>query len=500
MDKEKFFQKFKWEGLTFDDVLLSPNYSRVLPRQVNTGTWITRNLKIEIPLISAAMDTVTTSALAIAMARQGGLGVIHKNFSIVNQAFEVEKVKRYQSNIVTKPFSLLPDDTVADALKLKEQHNFSTFPIVDAKGIFLGLATKHDLTFYTDDEKEKLVNVMQPLENLRVAYETDGLDIEGFKALLKKYRVQRLPILKSPSEPILVGILFQKDVDNKKRFPLASVDSKNRLLAGAAVGVTADIIDRIGSLVDAGVDVVTIDTAHAHSWGAIDAIKKARKNFKHLELVGGNIATAQAAKALIAAGVNALKVGIGPGSICTTRIVAGIGVPQLTAIYEVSQIAKYAGIPVIGDGGLRYSGDIVKAIAAGADTVMAGGMFAGTDESPGEMITYEGRKFKSYRGMGSLEAMQDGSKDRYFQDMESDIKKLVPEGVVGRVPYVGSVESVVTQMIGGLRAGMGYCGAKDIIALQNNTKFIRITSAGMKESHPHDLTITQEAPNYSSKK
>ncbi len=496
---QKFFSLFKGYGLTFDDVLLEPNYSNVLPRLVKTRTWLTQHIEINVPLVSAAMDTVTESALAIALAREGGFGIVHKNLSIERQAQEIQKIKRYQSNIVTKPFTLKPDHKVSDALLLKEQHKFSTFPIIDDTGKFIGLVTNSDLKRYEDSKNISLSKVMRPLNELKVAYATDKLESNQIKQLLRKYRVPKLPILKSRREPILVGILFEKDLDNHKNFPLASLDSKGRLMGGAAVGVTADIIERIGALVDAGVDAVVIDTAHAHSYGVIQAIKKARKNFKYLEIIGGNVATAAGTKALIDAGVNAAKVGVGPGSICSTRIVAGVGVPQLTAIYESARIAKKYGIPIIGDGGIRYSGDIVKAIGAGCDTIMSGGLFAGTEESPGETIIEAGIKYKTYRGMGSIEAMLEGSKDRYFQDMEDDVKKLVPEGVVGRKVIQGTVAEIVYQLVGGLRSGMGYCGAKDIAALQAKAQFVRITSAGMVESHPHDLQGMQKAPNYGNK-
>ena len=499
MKPDQFFRLFNGTGLTFDDVLLLPNYSDTLPREVNTRTWLTQHIQINVPLVAAAMDTVTESALAIAIAREGGFGFLHKNLSIERQAQEVQMVKRYQSNIVTKPFSLKPNQKVKDALALREKHKFSTFPIVDNDGKFVGLVTGNDLKLFNDSPNKSLRSIMRPLRELKVVYATDKLDASNAKLLFKKHRVPKLPILKSHKEPILQGIIFQKDLDNTKNFPLASLDTKGRLMVGAAVGVTPDVIQRVGALVDAKVDVVTIDTAHAHSFGVLDSIKKVRRNFKHLELVGGNVATAAATKALITAGVNAVKVGVGPGSICSTRIVAGIGVPQLTAIYECARVAMKAGIPIIGDGGIRYSGDITKAIGAGADTIMAGGLFAATDESPGDVIIEGKIKYKAYRGMGSVEAMAEGSKDRYFQDAEDDIKKLVAEGVAGKKIIQGTVADVVYQLVGGLRAGMGYSGAKDFPSLQAKAQFTRVTPAGMAESHPHDLEKMEAAPNYNKK-
>lgn len=496
MDSEN---KFSFKGYTFDDVLLLPGYSEVLPREVNLQSRLTRNITINIPLTSAAMDTVSGAKLAIALAREGGIAFIHKNFTIEAQAFEIQKVKRYQSNIVTKPVTLLDTQTVKEALDFQQQHGFSTFPIVSKAGIFLGLVTKNDLDSYSDEPEALLGGVMRKLDELTVTYQTDELDTTAIKKLIKEnHSPKQLPVLKSRGEQILTGILFKKDIDNVKKYPNALVDPKGRLMTGASVGVTKDMIERIEALVAAGVDVVGIDTAHGHSKGVLDAIKNAKQTFPQLEIVGGNIATKAGAQALIDAGVDGVKVGVGPGSICTTRIVAGVGVPQITAIYEASKACKAAGVPVIGDGGIRFTGDVVKAIAAGADTVMAGGVFAGTDESPGETIIFEGRKYKSYRGMGSVDAMKEGSKDRYFQDVEDDIKKLVPEGIVGRVPFKGSVSDVVYQYVGGLRAGMGYCGARTIGDLQK-AEFTVITSAGVKESHPHDVTITKEAPNYNAK-
>jgi IMP dehydrogenase len=492
------FEKFlKQKGLTFDDVLLLPGYSEVLPRNVSLKTQLTRNLKINIPLVSAAMDTVTRAPLAIAIALEGGLGIIHKNFSINDQVLEVEAVKRHQSDIVTKPFTLKPDQTVHEAREFQSKKGFSTFPIVDDSGIFLGLVTNRDLKLGTPGTLLK--DVMVSISDLVVAYADENKTSEDYKKLLLENRLTKLPILKSKQEQVITGILFEKDVDNELNFPNALVNSKKRLMVGAAVGVTKDMMERIEALFATGVNVIAIDTAHGHSAGVLKSIKLAKETFRNVEIIGGNVATKAGALALIQAGVDAVKVGVGPGSICTTRIVAGVGVPQLTAIFEAYKACKEYGVPVIADGGIKYSGDIVKALAAGASTVMAGGIFAGTNESPGEIIIHDGKKFKSYRGMGSVEAMQEGSKDRYFQDVEDDIKKLVPEGIVGRVPLKGTVADIVYQYIGGVRAGMGYCGAATIAELHEKAQFIEITSAGITESHPHDVTITKEAPNYSRK-
>lgn len=484
--------KFSYEGITFDDVLLVPSFSEILPREVDTSTKLTRNLTINVPLVSAAMDTVTESALAIAIAREGGIGIIHKNMSKEQQAEMVRKVKRADSGMIIDPIVLTEDAVIGDAHKIMSENKIGGIPIVDKAGKLVGILTNRDLRF-EKNYKRKVTEVMTK-EKLITA--PKGTDLKQAEKILEKYKIEKLPVVDKAGK--LVGLITYKDILKVRNHPNAAKDTLGRLLCGAAVGVTQDMIERIEALVNVGVDVVCVDTAHGHSKGVLNAIKKAKQTFKHLEIVGGNVATEAGAKALIEAGVDAVKVGVGPGSICTTRVVAGVGVPQLSAIYEAAKAAKKVGVPIIGDGGIRYTGDIVKAIAAGADTVMAGSIFAGTDESPGETIIYEGRKFKSYRGMGSVEAMKEGSKDRYFQDVEDDIKKLVPEGIVGRVPYKGSVSEVMYQYIGGLRAGMGYCGAKNIKALQQ-AQFVRITSAGVAESHPHDVTITKEAPNYSRK-
>lgn len=484
--------KFGFEGITFDDVLLVPAYSEILPREVDIRTKLTRNLDINVPLVSAAMDTVTESAMAIAIAREGGIGIIHKNMSIDKQADMVRKVKRADSGMIIDPVTLDENATVAQAHKLMNEFRIGGIPIVSAGKKLVGILTNRDLRF-EKNMKRKVTEIMTK-ENLITA--PKGADLKSAEKILQNYKIEKLPVV--DRNGVLVGLITYKDILKVKNNPNSSKDKLGRLLSGAAVGVTHDMLERIEALVSVSVDVISIDTAHGHSRGVLNAVKKAKQTYKNLEIIAGNVATFEGAKALIDVGVDAVKVGVGPGSICTTRIVAGVGVPQLTAIYEAARAGKKAGVPVIADGGIRFTGDIVKAIAAGADTVMAGSIFAGTDESPGETIIYEGRKFKSYRGMGSVEAMQEGSKDRYFQDVEDDIKKLVPEGIVGRVPFKGSVQEVIYQYIGGLRAGMGYCGAKNIKTLQQ-AKFVRITSAGVAESHPHDVTITKEAPNYSRK-
>ena len=490
--KKTLTDKFSFEGITFDDVLLVPSYSEVLPREVNISTQLTRNIRINVPLISAAMDTVTESALAIAIAREGGIGILHKNMSIEKQAEMVRKVKRADSGMIIDPITLNEDAVVSQALRIMGENKIGGIPIVNKAGKLIGILTNRDLRF-EKNLKRKVTEIMT-VENLRTA--PKGTDLKQAEKILEKFKIEKLPVVDSAGK--LVGLITYKDILKVKNHPNSTKDKFGRLLCGAAVGVTGDMFERIEALSNVAVDVICIDTAHGHSRGVLQAIKKAKQTFKHIEIIGGNVATAAGAKALIDAGVDGVKVGVGPGSICTTRIVAGVGVPQLTAIFEASQTGKKAGVPIIADGGIRYTGDIVKAIAAGADTVMAGGIFAGTDESPGETIIYEGRKFKSYRGMGSVEAMQEGSKDRYFQDVEDDIKKLVPEGIVGRVPSRGSVQEVIYQYIGGLRAGMGYCGSRTIKELQQ-AQFVRITNAGMQESHPHDVMITKESPNYSRK-
>lgn len=484
--------KFLFEALTYDDVLLVPAYSEVLPRETNTSSKLTPNIKLNIPIVSAAMDTVTEADLAIAMALEGGLGFIHKNMTVAQQAEQVRKVKRSQSGLILDPVTLSVNSTVQDAENIMREFKIGGIPVVDGNGKLLGIITNRDLRFQKD--MSVAVEAIMTKENLITAPESITLD--KAETILQKYKIEKLPIINKKGK--LTGLITFRDIQKKKNKPNACNDSFGRLRVGAAVGVTPDILERIEALKNAGVDVISIDTAHGHSKGVMDAAKRVKKKFSGLEVIVGNIATGEAAKALAKAGADAVKVGVGPGSICTTRVVAGVGLPQLSAVYEAAKALKGSGVPVIADGGIRFSGDIVKALAAGADSVMIGSLLAGTDEAPGEMIIYEGRKFKSYRGMGSLEAMEVGSKDRYFQDVEDDIKKLVPEGISGRVPFKGLVSEVLYQMVGGLRAGMGYCGAKNIEALKK-ARFVKITSAGVTESHPHDVAITREAPNYSRK-
>lgn len=488
-DKNKFFG----EGLTFDDVLVLPAYSEILPREVNTSTQLTRNIRINIPILSAAMDTVTESRMAISMAQQGGVGILHKNMSIDRQADEVRKVKRSESGMILDPITLLQNATLKQALLLMSDNKIGGIPIIDDDHKLVGILTNRDLRF--EKSLSKKVSEVMTKENLITAPE--GTDLKKAELILQRYKIEKLPVVNKKGK--LIGLITYKDILKLRDNPNACKDQHGRLLVGAAVGVTSDTQDRISALYKAGADLVIIDTAHGHSRGVLNEIARMRKAFPELDIVAGNVATGEGALALVKAGVDAVKVGVGPGSICTTRIIAGIGVPQLTAIYEAAKALKGTNIPVIADGGIRYSGDIVKALAAGASTVMSGSIFAGTEESPGETIIYEGRKFKSYRGMGSIEAMKEGSKDRYFQDAEEEISKLVPEGIVGIVPFKGSIKEVLYQYVGGLRAGMGYVGAKDMKALQK-AKFIKITGAGAKESHAHDITITKEAPNYSSKR
>ncbi len=484
--------KFLFEALTYDDVLLLPGYSEVLPRDTDTSVYITRNIRLNIPLVSAAMDTVTESKLAIAMALEGGIGIIHKNMSIENQAIQVRKVKRSQSGMILDPITLLVDAKVKDAEAIMKENKIGGIPVVDKVNKLLGIITNRDLRF----EKRLLRPVKEIMTKNDLITATIEVGLNEAKEILQKYKIEKLPIV--DKEGKLTGLITYKDILKSKDRPNACKDEYGRLRVGAAVGVTPDIEDRIAALVNAGVDLVSIDTAHGHSKGVIDTVKRIKRVFPDLDTIVGNIATAEAAKALADTGADAIKVGVGPGSICTTRIIAGVGVPQLSAVYESAKAIKGSGIPIIADGGIRFSGDVVKAIAGGANTVMIGSLLAGTDEAPGEVILYEGRKFKSYRGMGSVEAMEEGSKDRYFQDAEDDIKKLVPEGIVGRVPFKGLVQEVLYQMVGGLRAGMGYCGASSVEALQG-AKFVRISGAGVAESHPHDIHITREAPNYSRK-
>lgn len=487
-DKTKFFG----EGLTFDDVLLLPAFSEVLPREVNTSTQLTRNLRINVPMLSAAMDTVTEYRMAIAMAQQGGIGMLHKNMTIERQAEEVRKVKRSESGMIMDPITLLVSATLKEAMTLMTENKIGGIPIVDNQFRLVGILTNRDLRF----EKVMSKKVSEVMTKEKLITAPEGTDLKKAELILQKYKIEKLPVVNKAGK--LIGLITYKDILKLRDHPNAAKDKHGRLLVGAAVGVTPETEDRIHALVKAGVDVITIDTAHGHSAFVLKEIKRLRKKFIDLEIIAGNIATGEGAKALALAGVDGVKVGVGPGSICTTRIIAGIGVPQLTAIYEAAKALKGSGIPVIADGGIRYSGDMVKALAAGASTVMSGGIFAGTEESPGETILYEGRKFKSYRGMGSIEAMKEGSKDRYFQDAEEEIAKLVPEGIVGIVPFKGSLKEVIYQFIGGLRAGMGYVGAKDMKQL-HKAKFIKITAAGSKESHAHDVTITKEAPNYSKR-
>lgn len=492
MEKQNHLpDKFLSEALTFDDVLLVPAYSEVLPREVDISSQFTTGLRLKAPIVSAAMDTVTEEKLAIAIARQGGIGIIHKNMTIEQQAEQVRKVKRSESGMILDPVTLTKDAKVNDALKLMKQYSIGGIPIVDEEGHLIGILTNRDLRF--EKNKNRPVSEVMTKHNLITA--PVGTDLEMARHILQKHKIEKLPVVDEQGK--LAGLITYKDLMKLEDYPNSCKDRFGRLVVGAAVGVTWDMMDRVDALVAVGVDVICIDTAHGHSRGVLEAVKAVRRKYPELELVGGNVATAEGAKALVKAGVNAVKVGVGPGSICTTRVVAGVGVPQLTAIYNAWVAIRDTGVPVIGDGGIRYSGDIVKALAAGASTVMAGGLFAGVEEAPGETILYEGRKFKVYRGMGSLGAMGAGSKDRYFQDVEDDIKKLVPEGIEGRVPYKGTLEEVMTQYLGGLRAGMGYCGARTIEELKK-AKFVRISSSGIRESHPHNITIMKEAPNYSS--
>lgn len=482
-----FNEKFGKEGFTFDDVLLVPQKSEVTPDMIELGTNLTKKVKLNIPIISAAMDTVTESALAIAIAREGGLGVIHKNMTIEQQAIEVDKVKRNENGVIVDPFYLSPDNTLEEADQLMGRYKISGVPItVDGK--LVGIFTNRDLRFESDLSK-KLGECMTK-ENLVTAPE--GTTLEEAAVILQKNKVEKLPIVDKDGK--LKGLITIKDIEKSKKYPNSARDSQGRLVVGAAIGVTADVLDRAKALIDAKVDVLVLDSAHGHSKGIIETVKKVKNAFPDIPVIAGNIATAEAAEDLIKAGADAIKVGIGPGSICTTRVVAGIGVPQITAIFDCAQVAKKYGIPVIADGGIKYSGDLVKAIAAGADVIMIGSLFAGCEESPGECEIYQGRQFKVYRGMGSLAAMNKGSKDRYFQ---TNTKKLVPEGVEGRVPYKGALCDTVYQLLGGIRSGMGYCGTKTIPDLKENGKFVRITGAGLVESHPHDINITKEAPNYS---
>lgn len=478
------------EALTFDDVLLIPAYSEVLPREVEIGTQLTTDISIKAPIVSAAMDTVTEHRLAIAMAKEGGIGIIHKNMSVEAQANQVRYVKRSESGMIMDPVTLGKDALLRDALALMKEHKIGGIPIVDDESKLIGILTNRDLRFETNYSLP--VSALMTSENLVTA--PMGTNLEQAREILQKHKIEKLPVVDNNN--VLSGLITYKDILKVENHPNSAKDNHGRLLVGAAVGVSGDTFDRIDALVDVGVDVICVDTAHGHSRGVLDQIKNIRNTYKDLQIVGGNVATAEGAKALADAGVNAVKVGVGPGSICTTRIVAGVGVPQLYAIMSAAHGLKGTGIPIIGDGGIRYTGDIAKALAGGASTIMAGSLFAGTEEAPGETIIYQGRKFKVYRGMGSLGAMELGSKDRYFQDVEDDVKKLVPEGIEGRVPYKGTVSEVMVQYLGGLRASMGYCGAKDIPSMFG-AKMVKMSSSGIMESHPHNITITKESPNYS---
>ena len=487
MDSKKILE----QGLTYDDVLLVPSFSNILPRDVSIVSSFSKNIKINVPISSAAMDTVTESKMAIAIAREGGIGVLHKNMTIDQQAEKVRKVKRSESGMILDPVTLTLTSLVSDAKSSMEKHSIGGIPIIDQRGELKGIVTNRDLRFERNN-KRPITEVMTS-KNLITAKK--GTSLGDAEEILQKHKIEKLPVVDSNNK--LVGLITFRDITKHSSKPIANKDTYGRLRVAAAVGVSGDVMDRIKALVNAQVDAIVIDTAHGHTEGVSDVVKKIKLNFPEIELVVGNIATAEAAIYLADLGVDAVKVGIGPGSICTTRIIAGVGYPQFTAVMNVAKALEGRGIPVIADGGIRYTGDIPKALAAGADCVMLGSLLAGTKESPGETIIYEGRKFKSYRGMGSLEAMEQGSKDRYFQDIESDLKKLVPEGIVGRVPYKGELFESIHQFIGGLRAGMGYCGAKDIESLQNNSRFVKITSSGIRESHPHNISITKEAPNYS---
>ncbi len=490
----KFSQhdKFLGEGLTFDDVLLVPAYSEVLPREVDTRTQFTRNITLNIPIVSAAMDTVTEHRLAIALARQGGIGIIHKNMSIAQQAEQVRNVKRSESGMILDPVTLGIDAVLGDVEALMKRYKIGGIPIVDRERHLVGILTNRDMRFETDYSRP--VSELMTSENLITA--PIGTTLNQAREILQQHKIEKLPIVNEERQ--LVGLITYKDIMKVKDYPNACKDTYGRLIVGAAVGVTHDMLERIDALVAVGVDAICIDTAHGHSKGVLDAVRKAKKHYPSLQIVGGNVATGAGAKALVDAGVDGVKVGVGPGSICTTRVVAGVGVPQLTAIYNAAEAIRGSGVPIIGDGGIRYTGDIVKALVGGANTIMAGGLFAGVEEAPGETVIFDGRKFKIYRGMGSLGAMEKGSKDRYFQDVEDDIKKLVPEGIEGRVPFKGSLAEVMVQYIGGLRAGMGYCGAQTITDL-TKAQFMKMSAAGIHESHPHDIYLTKEAPNYSRK-
>lgn len=485
--------KIRYEGLTYDDVLLIPARSSVMPRDVNLRTRLTRTIELNIPLVSAAMDTVTESEMAIAMAREGGVGVLHKSMPADRQAAEVRRVKRSESGMILDPITLRADDTVANARAMMSRYSIGGIPVVDDQKRLKGIVTNRDLRFQSDG-RVALREIMTS-EGLITA--PVGTNLQRAEAILEEYKIEKLPVV--DDDGVLRGLITFKDIEKKRQFPHACKDEHGRLRVGAAVGVTPDVLDRVQALVEAGVDFITVDTAHGHSDGVIDAVQRVKDAFPDLQVIAGNVATAEATEDLIAAGADAVKVGIGPGSICTTRVVAGVGVPQLSAVMECVAAARKHGVPIIADGGIKQTGDVPKAIAAGADSVMIGGLFARVEESPGETILYEGRKYKSYRGMGSVGAMESGSKDRYFQDAEDDIKKLVPEGIEGRVPYSGTLSEVMYQMLGGLRAAMGYCGCATVPDLYESAQFVRVTSSGIRESHPHDVAITKESPNYSTR-
>ena len=485
--------KIRFEGLTYDDVLLIPGRSAVMPRDVDIRSKLTRTFDLNVPILSAAMDTVTESEMAIAVAREGGVGVLHKSMSIERQAAEVRRVKRSESGMILDPITLTPDETVADARALMARYSIGGIPIVDSEKHLVGIVTNRDLRFQTDGS----VILKDIMTATGLVTAPVGTTLERAEAILEENKIEKLPVV--DENGYLRGLITFKDIEKKRRHPNACKDEHGRLRVGAAVGVTADLNERVAALAEADVDFVIIDTAHGHSVGVIESVQRVKHRFPDLQVIAGNVATAEATKDLITAGADAVKVGIGPGSICTTRVVAGVGVPQLTAIMECASVARPLGVPIIADGGIKQTGDIPKALAAGANSVMIGGMFARVEESPGETILYEGRKYKSYRGMGSVAAMESGSKDRYFQDAEDDIKKLVPEGIEGRVPYGGTLSEVIYQMIGGLRAAMGYCGTPDLDALFEASSFVRVTASGIRENHPHDVAITQEAPNYSTR-
>ena len=488
---QSHLSKIIGEGLTYDDVLLIPAFSEVLPREVSIRTKFSKNIELNVPIVSAAMDTVTESAMAIAIAREGGIGVLHKNMTIEQQAIEVRKVKRAESGMIIDPVTLQLDAIVMDAKKSMKEHRIGGIPIVDKNYVLKGIVTNRDLRF--EKNNQRAITEVMTSENLVVT--SEGTSLQQAEVILQKNKIEKLPVVDTDNK--LIGLITFRDITKLTQKPISNKDQYGRLRVAAAIGVTGDALERTQALVNSGVDAIVIDTAHGHTKGVVDVLKSIKAKLPELDIVVGNIATAAAAKYLVKAGADAVKVGIGPGSICTTRVVAGVGFPQFSAILEVAEALKGSGIPVIADGGIRYTGDIPKALAAGADCVMLGSLLAGTKESPGETIIYEGRKFKSYRGMGSVEAMKEGSKDRYFQDVEDDIKKLVPEGIVGRVPYKGELFESLHQFVGGIRAGMGYCGAKDINILKETSQFIKITSSGISESHPHNVMITKEAPNYS---